>query len=342
MLDGLFVSFYIDEYMALLDIRELEGVRPVFRGRAGNAFGRALMRFLSVDRINGLYERHLGESGPDFASAVLSDIGMKLQIGFAEGAAVEALPGGMGDDAAGSGECAVSQAPLEMLDRILPDGPFITISNHPCGHVDGIALVDIFGHLRPGYKVMVNKVLSRIEPLGPNFISVTPTGTERTAPTAASIAGVKAALAQLRSGRGLGLFPSGAVSDLSLKERRVRDREWQEAVVKLIVKARVPVLPVRFFDGNSPFYYSLGLIDWRVRLLRLPSEVFNKADRPMRVGIGPLLSVALQDKVLESARRNFISSGNSAENTEAGPYVLSAFRDFLRSSVYDMQVPGFE
>ncbi|MCX4336453.1 MAG: 1-acyl-sn-glycerol-3-phosphate acyltransferase [Bacteroidales bacterium] len=322
--------------MALLDIKELEGFSGVFRGKAGNAFGRMLMHWLSVDKMNELYARHEDVSGPDFARDVLADIGMKVQIGFADGAFVEDVPYGGGAAVPDGAACGISEgeSALEMLDRLLPQGPFITISNHPCGHVDGIALVDIFGHLRPGYKVMVNKVLSRIEALGPNFITVTPTGNERSAPTAASIAGVKAALAQLRSGRALGLFPSGAVSDLCLKERRVRDREWQEAVVRLIAKARVPIVPVRFFDGNSPFYYSLGLIDWRVRLLRLPSEVFNKADRPMRVGIGPLLSVALQDSVLESARKNSSCDGDSD--------ALSAFRDFLRSSVYDIHVPEFK
>lgn len=298
--------------MPLLDVKELERMSRVFSGRAGNALGRSLIRILSVDKINELYDRNSVYAGPEFARAVLNDIGMRYRIGFGADAPA-------GDD------------PLEILDRMLPDGPFITVSNHPCGHVDGIALVDIFGHIRPGYKVMVNRLLSRIEALGPSFISVTPTGERRTAPTAASIAGVKAALAQLRSGGALGLFPSGAVSDLSLTERRIRDREWQEAVVKLIMKARVPVLPVRFFDGNSPFYYSLGLLSWKVRLLRLPAEVFNKAERPMRIGIGPLLSAAHQDCLLEAA---LLSARKTGSQSAVQP--MSVFRDILRSQVYDM------
>lgn len=62
--------------------------------------------------------------------------------------------------------------------------------------------------------------------------------------------------------------------------------------------------------------------------------MFNKADRPMRVGIGPLLSVALQDSVLESARKNSSCDGDSD--------ALSVFSDFLRASVYGMHVPEFE
>lgn len=283
--------------MPLLGIDELERISPIFRGKAGNALSRALMRFLSVDKVNDLYDRNSAVNGPDFASAVLNDIGMKCDVGFED--TVDML-GTMQDT----------------LSALVGEGPFITISNHPCGHVDGIMLVDLFGHVRPDYKVMVNQILARIEPLEDSFIPVTPTGSSRTAPTAASVSGIKAALKHLRDGGGLGLFPSGAVSDLSLKDRCVRDREWQEAVVRLIMKAQVPVIPVRFFDGNSGFYYSLGLIDWRVRLLRLPAEVFNKKGCTMHIGIGPVISVEEQ--------KHF--------GTDIG-----AFRAYLRESVYGMK-----
>lgn len=283
--------------MPLLGIDELERISPIFRGKAGNALSRALMRFLSVDKVNDLYDRNSVVNGPDFASAVLNDIGMKYDVGFED-------------------TVDMFDSMQDTLSALTGEGPFITISNHPCGHVDGIMLADLFGHVRPDYKVMVNKILARIEPLEDSFIPVTPTGSSRTAPTAASVSGIKAALKHLRSGGGLGLFPSGAVSDLSLKERCVRDREWQEAIVRLIMKAQVPVIPVRFFDGNSGFYYSLGLIDWRVRLLRLPAEVFNKKGCTMHIGIGPVISVEVQ--------KHF--------GTDIG-----AFRAHLRESVYGMK-----
>ena len=41
----------------------------------------------------------------------------------------------------------------------LPTGPFITISNRPYGGADGLVLVDLFGHLRPDFKVTVNQIL---------------------------------------------------------------------------------------------------------------------------------------------------------------------------------------
>lgn len=65
---------------------------------------------------------------------------------------------------------------VEVLER-LPEGGFITVSNHPYGGIDGVVLVDLFGRIRPDYKVMVNKFLGRIETLKDNFICVTPTCT---------------------------------------------------------------------------------------------------------------------------------------------------------------------
>ena len=269
--------------MPLLTLNELEKSTPLFRGKCGNALCRLLMSILSIDKVNDLYDRNNSVNGPDFAKAVLEDIGVEYEV-----------------------------MNPEVLDN-LPYGPFITISNHPYGHIDGVMLVDLFGHIRPDYKVMVNKFLGRIETLEDNFICVTPTGESRTVPTKESIHGIKDAVAHIRSGGVLGLFPSGAVSDLSLKDRCIRDREWQEPVIRLIKKLNVPIVPVHFIDRNSDFYYSLGLIDWKVRLLRLVAEVFNKRGKRTRIAIG-----------------NVISPEQQAEFTD-----IDKFGCYLRNNVYN-------
>ena len=59
----------------------------------------------------------------------------------------------------------------DVLDR-LPEGAFITVSNHPYGALDGIALIHLIGSRRPEFKVMVNMILNHIGGLRPNFIAV--------------------------------------------------------------------------------------------------------------------------------------------------------------------------
>ncbi len=270
--------------MPLLTPKDLAKISPVFKGRGGEALGRFLIKALGIKELSDTYESLAEHKGQDFAENYLKKTGAEYHIGYAE-----------------------------RLDSI-PDGPFITISNHPYGGIDGLILIDLFGHQREDYKVMVNKLLGMFKTLDSSFITVTPTGEERTAPTPDSISGIRLALKHIREGHPLGLFPSGAVSDLSIKDRCIRDREWQEAIIRFIRKARVPVIPVRFFDGNSRFYYSLGLLDWKIRLLRLPQEAINKKGRLIRVGIGETISVERQDE---------------AED----------FGKMLRDSVYNMKLP---
>ena len=112
--------------MPLLTTDELGKMNSLFRDRLGNAISRGLMRVLSVDKVNDLYDRNSHLRGPAFARAVLEDIGVEYEV-----------------------------IHRERLDE-LPEGPFIIIGNHPYGSIDGVILVDLFGHLRPDFKVMVN------------------------------------------------------------------------------------------------------------------------------------------------------------------------------------------
>ena len=263
---------------------------PLFKGRIGRLLFKAGAKLTAVDKVNLLHKRvedSGAQPGPDFAHGILEDVGIDFRIGHPE---------------------RLSE---------LPEGPFVVIANHVYGHLDGICLVDIIGHARPGTKVMVNEFINQIRGMAPSFICVNPTLREKKGATSTSINGVKSALQQLHCGLPLCIFPSGAVADLQPREHwTINEREWQDAAVRLIRKARVPVVPVRFFDYSSRFYYILGLIDYRVRLLRLCHEVFNKRGTCPRMGIGPIVSVAEQEAVPDSE-----------------------FKDFLRQQVYNMPLP---
>jgi len=252
--------------MKVVHPKDFEAFSWFFRGERGPRRAEFIMRLLAIDKINLVYDNSGAFTGAEFTSGLLDDLGVNYAVGNAERLAS------------------------------LPEGPFITISNHPYGGLDGIMSIDLFARLRPDYKFMVNKILSMVKTLNDNFISVVPTGNKITGIKAASIRGIRESLEHLRNGHPLGFFPSGAVSDFSLGDLRVRDRRWQSGILHLIHSVKVPVLPVRFFDKNSAFFYFLGLINWRVRLLRLPSEVFNKNGQEPRIGIGEIISVEEQEQ----------------------------------------------
>lgn len=258
----------------LIPISELEKASPVFRGRMGNAFARWLLKIFDITAVQHLYDGAVRDNSPDTAAALVAGLDLKYTV-----------------------------AHEEYLEQ-LPQGPFITISNHPIGSLDGVILADYMGHKFPEYKLLVNQFLMRIEALRPSFIPVVPTLEERTGPKAESVSGIRIAREHLLAGHPLGLFPSGAVSDLlpgkrpvvtmpdgtSYTEPKVRDREWQMPIIKFIKKAAVPVLPIRFFDGNTKFFYLLGALHgWKIRTLRLPHEVMTKRGKTIRMGLGPVI-----------------------------------------------------
>ena len=262
---------------------------PVFKGKGGRLLYEIGIRIAGIDNVIQIHDqvKKMGvPPGPDFAKGILDVLGVDFLIGNPQRLA-------------------------------FPEGPFIVIANHIYGHIDGIALVDVIGHVRPKVKVMVNEILMYIEGLIPNFISVNPTGAKEKAATTTSINGIKNALLQLSSGEPLALFPAGAVADLKPREGwTISERDWQDPAVKLIRKAHVPIVPIRFFDRNSTFYYLLGLIHPNVRLLRLCYESTNKKGTVQRIGIGEVISPEQQDKIPEEE-----------------------FKAFLRGSVYNMPLP---
>ena len=272
--------------MPLLPPEEIRSLTPLYDKWWGKALidGARKMFLSSLDRICGNCDMYRGQ---EFAMEILRTQGCDYEIGG-----------------------------LSVLEN-LPEGPFITIGNHPYGGVDGLILSDLFAFRRPDYRIMVNKILSLVHNMDPIFISVTPTGENRTAHTKESLQGVKRSLLHIRSGHPLGIFPSGAVSDLHPGKWDISDRPWQESAVRFIQKMAVPVVPVHFLDRNSMYFYLLGLIDWKVRLSRLPKEAVNKKGKRVRVTIGEVIP---PEKIL--------SFGTVGE-----------LSDFLRGQVYDMPLP---
>ena len=252
--------------MKVIDPKDFESFSCFFRGKRGNRRAEFVMRQLAIDKVNWVYDHSYAYRGAEFTSRLLNDIGVDYVVGNPENL------------------------------RSLKEGAFITVSNHPYGGLDGIMSIDLFARIRPDYKFMVNKMLSRIKTLDDNFISVIPTGNKKTGITAASLRGVRETISHLRDGHPVGFFPSGAVSDFSVPAMRIRDRRWQESILHVIHSAKVPIVPIRFFDRNSDFFYFLGLINWRIRSLRLPSEVFNKKGQHPRIAVGKIISVSEQER----------------------------------------------
>ncbi len=223
-----------------------------------------LLHFLSVDEVNAVHRRSCDTPGPEFVKRMLiDDFKIKLRIDNEE-----------------------------ILSRF-KEGPFITVSNHPLGALDGIALIYMVTRYRPEYKVMVNMILNKISAMRPNFIAVDAWASNDPEKRAVSVNGIRQAIKQLRDGNPVGFFPAGAMSKSTLRNG-LQDRPWQPSILQIIARAKVPVIPIYFHDGNSWWCDFLGHACWPARSLRLPAEVFRKRGKTLHISIGEPITVEQQ------------------------------------------------
>jgi putative hemolysin len=253
--------------MALVTSKEVSQVIGLQKlGFLGTFVGWILLRVLRISAINNIYENNKHKSDLDFLNGILDDCKIKFEI------------------------------PEEDLKRIPKEGPFITVSNHPLGGIDGVLLLKLLIEKRADYKIIANFLLHRIAPLKPYVMPVNPFETRKDAKS--SIAGIKNALIHLREGKPLGIFPAGEVSTYKDGKLKV-DKPWEDGAIRLIKKANVPVIPIYFHAKNSRLFYAMSKISDTLRTAKLPSEVMSQKGRVIKVRIGKPISVKDQDAYKE-------------------------------------------
>lgn len=230
-------------------------------GILGTFSGWLLMKVLKISTMNKIYDRNKHRSDLEFLNSLLDEFQIKFEI------------------------------PEEDLKRLPKSGPYITISNHPLGGIDGILLLKLMVEREPEFKIIANFLLHRIEPLKPYVMPVNPFETHKDAKS--SVAGIKDALRHLKDGKPLGIFPAGEVSTYK-DGKLIVDKPWEEGATRLIKKAQVPVVPIYFHAKNSRLFYWLSRISDTLRTAKLPSELLTQKKRVIKVRIGKPISVAEQ------------------------------------------------
>lgn len=245
-----------------------------------------LLKWFDIDDVNRIHSTYCDTPGPEFVRRILFD-------GFHNRLRVDNV---------------------EELQN-LPEGAFITVSNHPLGALDGIALIYLVTRFRPKFRVMVNLILNRISAMRPNFIDVDAWASDNPERKKVSLLGIRAVLRQLKEGEPVGFFPAGAMSKTDWRWR-YKDREWQKSVLEIIYRAKVPVVPIYFHDRNSWVCDILGHLFWQGRSLLLPRQVFRKNGKELHISVGEIISVEEQ-----------LAHGNNPQ--ELGAY--------LRAKTYELR-----
>ncbi|NCA74823.1 MAG: lysophospholipid acyltransferase family protein [Alphaproteobacteria bacterium] len=275
--------------MELISKKEILKKMPVLKKTGGDLLLQAAFRLLDFDKVNAIYSKNYHLPRREFLDEVIRETGVQIRISASD------------------------------VEKIPPNHGFITVSNHPYGGIDGLLLAKIVSEVNPGYKLLVNFLLNRIEPIQSYFLGVNPFETRKDVQS--SFGGLKEALLHLQQGNPLGIFPSGEVSSFGEKGVRIMDPDWQFTIIKFIKRARVPIVPIYFSGHNSLIFNFLGIIHPRLRTLRLPAELFNKKDHIIEIRIGSPILVREQDEFREiiefgkMLRMKTYSLGASARGT---------------------------
>ena len=212
-----------------------------------------LMRMLKINAFNSLMEEANALKGVAFTDHLLKTLGINLIIEESD------------------------------LQKIPATGAFISVSNHPYGAIESLALLSILVKQRPETLFMGNFLLKKVPNLADHIIAVNPFQNIK---DASSISGLKMTLCVLGNGVPVAIFPAGEVSNYCLKKRQITDREWHPVVGKIITKANQPILPIYFHGNNGLLFSLMRYIHPSLQTILLFQQLFNKKGHKLHIKIG--------------------------------------------------------
>jgi len=172
------------------------------------------------------------------------------------------------------------------LAHIPRSGPAIVVANHPFGMLDAAVLLAVARQVRSDVRILANEWLKSIPELKHVVIPI-----DTIDRSARNVSGLRKALAFLRSGGLLIVFPAGAVSHFHWRERASVDPPWQISVTRLQELAArrgnpPSVIPAFIPGANSAGFHAAGMLHPGLRTALLARELLNKMGRSVEVRLG--------------------------------------------------------
>lgn len=195
--------------------------------------------------------------------------------------------------------------PQEQIDNIPQTGPVVVVANHPHGLVDGMILADLIGRRRTDYKILTRALLTGIDEVAASYMISVPFPHEPDAQRKSVEMRAKA-MAHLKEGGVISVFPSGVVASSDTLFGPVIEREWNVFTAQMIRRSGAKVVPIYFPGANSRAYQMANRISATLRQSLLLHEVVRGCNAPQKPVVGAPISDE-QMKLLESDPRGFMT-----------------------------------
>ena len=174
--------------------------------------------------------------------------------------------------------------------RIDPGAPLVIVANHPYGILDGLAALTLAEEIGRPFRVLINKDLTKVPEIRPYALSVD--FSETRAALAANLAMRAEAIALLKQGVTIVVFPAGGVATAPSAFARAVDLPWKTFTARMIMASRAQVVPL-FFEGQCrPLFHRVSRFSLTLRLSLIIAELRRRVKTDLGVRIGPLLSSA--------------------------------------------------
>lgn len=249
-----------------------------------------LKRILHQDQLNGIIHRNRDKQGIEFLDAVLKEFNVRISV--------------IGEE------------------NFIKDKPYVVVSNHPLGGLDGMALMLVAGRINPYISMTANDFLMYIDNLRTLFIPVNKHGSN-----SENIESINSTFA---SDKIVIFFPAGLCSRKTGKG--ILDLEWKKTFLSMARKYGRDILPVHISGKNSSFFYNLARIRKKIGLkaniemLYLVDEMFKQNNKDIVITFGKPISIdffdkRIKDKAWASELRKHVYKLEKDANSDFSPMI---------------------
>ncbi len=184
------------------------------------------------------------------------------------------------------------------LNKIPSKGAFIVVSNQAFGGIDGLILLKMILKRRPDFKIVANNVLEKFESINAYCIK---SKHQKNSNDVVDQSLQRIINHQLEQKSPLGFIPAESFQSYFLRGNGL-DKRWNNAIVKTIKKANVPVVPIYLHANHNLLNgFISALYPW-LRSTKPQSDTLPSTPKKIVVRIGSSITPEEQTQFKEIQR----------------------------------------